>query len=100
MSLGGGTWGIIPPQLFRVPLRLSVSEDCKKICLSEVSTLIEITRQLANDLGKAELRLASLQDKSANQRISESLIYLKSKYPQQIWTRKESVSFEAKPTIT
>ncbi len=58
---------------------------------------IELQRQLiqllAKDLGQAELRLAGLLDKSANKRISESLVYLKLKYPDYVWTRKEIAEY-------
>ena len=48
---------------------------------------------MAKDLGEAELRMAGLQDKTANIRIAESLVYLKLKHPKHIWTRKEIAEF-------
>ena len=48
-----------------------------------------LIKSIAKDLGSAEIRLAGQQDKSTNQRIAESLIFLKLKYPDVVWTRKE-----------
>ena len=52
-----------------------------------------ITTELAQDLGKAEVRLAGIQDKTTNQRIAESLIFLKLKYPEKVWSRKEIAEY-------
>jgi CRP-like cAMP-binding protein len=63
------------------------------ICDKNPQVTHELLKLLANDLGQAELRMAGLQDKTANQRIAESLVFLKHKYPQQVWTRKEIAEF-------
>lgn len=55
----------------------------------------EILTKLAQDLGSAELRLSNLIDKTAPKRVSEALLYLKLKYPEQIWTRKEIAEFSS-----
>ena len=44
---------------------------------------------MAKDLGKAELRMAGLLDKTAHKRITESLVFLKLKHPDYVWTRRE-----------
>ncbi|MAX67290.1 MAG: Crp/Fnr family transcriptional regulator [Bacteriovoracaceae bacterium] len=68
-------------------------EQCQNTCSQDPSFLKNITRILAKDLREAELRLAGLQDKTAGQRIAESLVYLKLKYPQKTWTRKEIAEY-------
>lgn len=73
---------------------ISISPDeCTRICQEHPELLKNVTRLLAVDLGNAELRMAGLQDKSANKRITESLVYLKMKYPEQTWTRKEIAEY-------
>lgn len=69
------------------------SEECKKICEEHPNLQQNMLKKLAKELGEAELRLAGLTDKSANSRITESLIYLKYKNPDHIWTRKEIAEF-------
>ena len=56
-------------------------DECLRICQENPQLLREVTSQLAIDLGKAELRMAGLLDKTAHKRISESLVFLKLKYP-------------------
>lgn len=67
--------------------------QCHEICVERPDILKEMTKILAQDLGQAELRLAGLQDKTANQRIIEALVYLKLKHPEHVWTRKEIAEF-------
>jgi len=55
--------------------------------------LFEISKILAKELRSSELRLSGLQDKSANRRIVESLVFLKLKHPKYTWTRKEIADF-------
>lgn len=64
-------------------------DKCNDFLDSNPDKLRLITKRIAIDLGAAEIRLAGQQDKSANQRIAESLIFLKYKYPDVVWTRKE-----------
>ena len=52
-----------------------------------------MTSSIAKDLGKAELRMAGLLDKTAHKRITESLVFLKLKYPEYVWTRKEIAEY-------
>ena len=52
-----------------------------------------ITKNLAQDLGDAELRLAGLVDKTVTKRVIETLIYLKLRYNEKTWTRKEIAEF-------
>lgn len=67
--------------------------DCDQVCKANPEMLKNVTSQLAKDLGNAEMRLAGLQDKTAQQRISQALIFLKTKYPKQTWTRKEIAKY-------
>lgn len=67
--------------------------ECESFFKEKPDVLRSITTELAQDLGKAEIRLAGLQDKTTNQRIAESLIFLKLKYPEKIWTRKEIAEY-------
>jgi CRP-like cAMP-binding protein len=41
--------------------------------------------------------MSDLSDKSVNVRIAEALIYLKNKYPNQVWTRKEIAEYTGVP---
>ncbi len=71
-----------------------ISKDaCDEICAKEPGLLKMLTKSIAKNLADAELRLAGLLDKSANQRIVESLIFFKLKYPEKVWTRKEIADF-------
>lgn len=71
-----------------------ISKDqCMDICVNKPDLLKEMVKMMALDLGDAELRLAGLQDKSAPTRIAESLVYLKLKHPEHVWTRKEIAEF-------
>ena len=74
-------------------LTLISKEECRRICEKSPHLLKELVKIMAHDLGEAELRMAGLQDKTANVRIAEALVYLKLKHPQHIWTRKEIAEF-------
>lgn len=54
-----------------------------------------LLEQLSKDLGTVELRFADIQDKNVIQRISETLIYLKLRFPDHVWTRKEIAEYAA-----
>lgn len=69
------------------------SQDCEKWCAENPLLIREIAEKMARELGEAELRIAGLQDKTAYRRIAEALSFLKSRYPQQIWTRKEIAEY-------
>lgn len=73
------------------PVVLSVisTDECNRICSDHPELIKGLTKIIARDLGKAELRMAGLLDKTAHKRISESLVYLKLKHPNYVWTRKE-----------
>lgn len=79
------------------PVKLNIisKSQCQNICEKHPELLLEMTHLIANDLGVAELRLAGLQDKSAPKRIIETLIFLKLKHPNKIWTRKEVAEYAA-----
>jgi CRP-like cAMP-binding protein len=74
-------------------VRIISNEQCNEICETQPVLLKELTKIISIELGQAELRLAGLLDKSANKRISETLVYLKLKYPEKLWTRKEIADF-------
>lgn len=69
--------------------------QCDDICHGHPELMKEMLNLMAKDLGSAELRLAGIQDKTAKIRIIESMIYLKHKYPDQVWTRKEIAEYAA-----
>ena len=67
--------------------------ECQRICEHRPDLLLQVVQGLAKDLGNAELRLAGLQDKSVAIRVCEALVFLKLKYPEQVWRRKEIADF-------
>ncbi|MBC75968.1 MAG: hypothetical protein CME64_08120 [Halobacteriovoraceae bacterium] len=69
------------------------SSKFKELYTRNPEVLFEISKILAKELRASELRLSGLQDKSANRRIVESLVYLKLKHPNYTWTRKEIAEF-------
>lgn len=68
-------------------------DSCNKLCLNEPHFLKLMAKGLAQDLRRAEHRMSDLSDKSVNVRIGEALIYLKNKYSNQVWTRKEIAEY-------
>lgn len=76
-----------------VTLKSVSAEECEKICLEHPEIMRKLIKKLSIDLGKSELRMSGLLDKTANKRISESLVYLKLKYPDYTWTRKEIAEY-------
>lgn len=68
-------------------------EQCDHICSKNPGLLKSMAKILARSLGESELRLAGLIDKTAPQRIAEALVYLKLKYAEKTWTRKEIAEF-------
>ncbi len=74
-------------------IKVITSEQCEEICFKRPELLKQVTKSLAKDVGSAELRLAGLQDKTAEKRIKESLVFLKHKYPNKVWTRKEIAEY-------
>lgn len=75
-------------------LIISISkEECDRICQENPLFMKLMAKKLASDLGNTELRMAGLQDKSAFKRIAESMIFLKLRYPNHTWTRKEIAEF-------
>ena len=79
--------------LTKTQLTIISSKKCDEICEAHPELLKQMVSLMAKELGEAELRLSGALDKSANRRISESLIYLKLKYPERVWTRKEIADF-------
>ncbi|NCN40928.1 Crp/Fnr family transcriptional regulator [bacterium] len=66
---------------------------CSSLCKQHPEFLKAVAMTLAKDLRAAELRIAGLASHSAQERIAETLVYLKLKYPQQVWTRKEIAEY-------
>ena len=81
--------------LEKTQLNVITSEQCRNICESNPKLLKEMLKMVSRELGHAELRMSGLNDKSANKRIIESLMFLKFKNPNHIWTRKEIAEFSA-----
>lgn len=76
-----------------VSVRVLSIEECDKFFEAEPEKLRLLVKSLAKDLGRAEIRLAGQQDKTTNQRIAESLVFLKYKYQDVTWTRKEIAEY-------
>ncbi len=55
--------------------------------------LLALSRQLAQDLREAEERIARVMDRTASQRVAEALVYLRLRYPEHNWTRREIAEF-------
>lgn len=68
-------------------------DECNRICEQNPQLIKSMVAQMARDLGQAEMRMAGLRDKTAHKRITESLVFLKLKHPNHIWTRKEIAEF-------
>lgn len=80
---------------------VSISKDqCEHLCCHHPDILKQVTQQLAIDLRTAELRLSGLQDKTAGQRIAEALVYLKLRYPDQVWTRQQIAEYSCTTSET
>lgn len=79
--------------LTKTELLVIPKSKCKELCENSPEILQELIKKISKDLRRAEIRLAGYSDKSANQRIIESMIYLKLKHPEQTWTRKEIAEF-------
>lgn len=79
--------------LTKVKIAKISREDWQKIQEDETDISNLLLESLAKDLGKAELRLAGLVDKTASSRIAEALLFLKLKHPEKVWTRKEIAEF-------
>ncbi|MAE59382.1 MAG: hypothetical protein CME69_10905 [Halobacteriovorax sp.] len=76
-----------------VTLVIITKDECQRICEEHPDLLKNVTKIMAKDLGKSELRMAGLLDKTANKRVTESLVFLKLKHPNYVWTRKEIGEF-------
>lgn len=88
--------------LSNVVLRVISIHEFEKLYGENTDLLLAVTRIIAKDLKEAELRLSNLQDKSAHLRVTESLVYLKLKYPHQVWTRQQiaEYAFSTNETVT
>jgi CRP-like cAMP-binding protein len=73
---------------------ISISgEEYNQICSDHPELNRTLLNIMAKDLGSAELRMASFLEKSAQLRIIETLVYLKLRYPDHVWTRKEVAEY-------
>lgn len=79
--------------LTKVKVSVISSECFQRLTDKNPEILRKLLQELANDLGRAELRLAGTIDKSVTTRIIESLVYLKLKHPTKVWTRKEIADY-------
>lgn len=77
-------------EIIKVP-----KEKCEEVCATNPSFLKMVLKRVATDLAEAELRLSHIQDKTAKQRIAEALLFLKLKYPDITWTRKEIAEYSS-----
>lgn len=68
-------------------------EEYNEICKDHPELNRSLLKIMAKDLGSAELRMASFLEKSAQLRIIETLVYLKLRYPEHVWTRKEIAEY-------
>lgn len=68
-------------------------DEFLKIIQEDTSLIMALCEELAKDLGINELRISDLNDKSSYLRVAHSIVFLKNKYPEQIWTRQEIAEF-------
>ncbi len=84
----GTSIALAPTCVTHIPLKKMedlISKDPEILyCLSHL---------LAQELGEAERRLSSVTSQPITKRIVETLIYLKLRYPDQKWTRKEIADY-------
>lgn len=79
--------------LTETKVTLVSKSECNRICLTSPDLILNVARILAKELRASEIRMSDLQDKSANARIVESIVFLKLKKPDYVWTRKEIAEF-------
>ena len=79
---------LTPSEVYVIPY-----SKLKELCSRQPDILFNLSRILAKELRASELRMSGLQDKSANRRIVEALVFLKLKHPSYTWTRKEIAEF-------
>ena len=84
----GSSICLTPSSIYEVPYT-----QLKELCSKNPEIIFEIAKILAKELRNSEIRLSGLQDKSANRRIVEALVFLKLKHPDYTWTRKEIADF-------
>ena len=61
---------------------------------------LKVAEKLAKELRRAELWLGSMTDRQVGERIAEALLYLKTAYPEHLWTRREIAEFCGSTTPT
>ena len=76
-----------------IELSFISQDDLEKYLNLNIEVLRFILKSVAQDLGNAELRMSGRHDKTAANRIIESIIFLKLHYPNQIWTRKQIADY-------
>lgn len=75
-------------------------EDLKNLCQDHSELLLYIAKVLAKELRRSEIRLKDMSSKKVADRIIESLIFLKTRYPHHKWTRREIGEFCGAKTET
>jgi CRP-like cAMP-binding protein len=79
--------------LTEIKVKIISHQACEKICSDQPDILKSILKSLAKDLASAEIRLATVQDKSVIKRVAEALLFLKIKDPLMAWKGKEIADF-------
>ncbi len=75
--------------LTNVELLCLKAYDFQEIIKQNTPFLYKISQNLARELKQAEIKLSDLSNKKVNSRIIFSLLFLKAKYPDYQWSRKE-----------
>lgn len=76
-------------------LALVPIESINKQVKSDPQTLFCLAKLLATELGEAERRMSSMATQNVTKRVGETLVYLKLRYPDHKWTRKEIAEYSA-----
>jgi CRP-like cAMP-binding protein len=84
-----------PTKLLYIPFR-----DVQQLCDEYPELLLHLTRSLAYELRIAEDKYNDLSGKAVMGRIIESLLFLKNRHPDYVWTRKEIGEFCGATTET
>jgi CRP-like cAMP-binding protein len=76
-----------------IKVKVISHQACENICSDKPDILKSILKNLAKDLASAEVRLATVQDKTVTKRVAEALLFLKIKDPLIPWKGKEIADF-------
>lgn len=86
--------------LCKTQVYLISKEEFNKLISSNPKAAILIAKILANELRRSELRLRDMSGKKVMGRIIEAIIFLKGRYPDYQWTRREIGEFSGAKTET